>query len=485
MAKYTIHCVGLDIPDDAFEYVSFHSGSSLLDADIILFEPQIDYRFDRSVSSYHGKTCLSDSSSIQNRDSLKHWRHELSDAFMHGATIFIFLEKPEEVYASTGSEEYSGTGKGRQTIRHVAEIESYSVLPVEFKTIIPSRGRQIKLTQQGSNMLGAYWKALGSICHYEVYYNQPKGVPLMETKKGERTVASWIKGEKGNILLLPVLDFSREEFDHYDEKKREHSWTDEACQYGKALLGSVVELHRTLKTGGERSPAPSWVTSKSYKLQIEKTIDKEIAGINKKITEFREKRLDLEKQIEQETITKGLLYEKGTALEAAIIEALLVVGFKAEGYQDEESEFDIIFESDEGRFLGEAEGKDTSAINIEKIRQLESNIQEDYAKDHVTEYAKGVLFGNPHRLTEPGKRTTLFTAKAISSAKRSGYALVHTADLFPIVQYLKNSKDESFAREVRQCFADTSGEIVKFPAIPVKAKQKSTKPKSSPNINKG
>jgi len=221
----------------------------------------------------------------------------------------------------------------------------------------------------------------------------------------------------------------------------------------------------------------TWATSENYQLQIEKTIEKEIAQINHKITELREKRTDLEKQIEQETLTKGLLYEKGKTLEAAVIEALQTLGFEAGGYRDEESEFDIIFESDEGRFLGEAEGKDSSAINIEKLQQLERNIQEDFAKEHGTDYAKGVLFGNPHRLTEPRKRTTLFTAKALSAARRSGFALVHTADLFPIVQYLKNTKNASFARKVRQCFAATSGEIINFPSIPVKAKKKSTKPK--------
>lgn len=481
MAKYTILCVGLDIPGEEFEYISFHSGASLLDADIVLFEPHLDYETDYPNSSYQGKPNLTDHSSVQNRDSLSRWHKELAEAFKHGVTIFVFLSKPEEVYAATGSQEFSGTGRSMKTIRHVGPIDSYSALPLAFDAITASKGKYIKLTQQGSLLLGAYWKALRSISRYEVYYDQAKSIPLMTTRNGDKTVATRIKGEKGNMLLLPVLDFSRDDFTYYDEKKKKAFWTTDALKHGKALLGAVVELHKILKTGSERTPSPSWVTSEDYKLQIEKTIEKKIAQVNHEIAELRDQRIALEKQLDQQTLTKGLLYEKGKTLEAAVIEALQMFGFKAGGYRDDESEFDIIFESDEGRFLGEAEGKDSSAINIEKLQQLERNVQEDFAKEHVTEYAKGVLFGNPHRLTEPGKRTILFTAKAISAAQRSGFALAHTPDLFPIVQYLKKSKDATFARKVRRCFATSSGEIVKFPAMPVKAKKKSTKPKNSPD----
>jgi hypothetical protein len=160
------------------------------------------------------------------------------------------------------------------------------------------------------------------------------------------------------------------------------------------------------------------------------------------------------------------LYETGKILESAIIDALQTLGFTASNYTDAESEFDIVFESKEGRFLGEVEGRDNSPITIDKLQQLERNIQEDFGKSHVNDYAKGVLFGNPHRLTRPSERTDLFTDKAISAAKRSKFALVHAADLFPIIQYLKAMSDKEYAKAVRLRFANTKGEIVKFPPIP-------------------
>ena len=61
-----------------------------------------------------------------------------------------------------------------------------------------------------------------------------------------------------------------------------------------------------------------------------------------------------------------------------------ILGYKAENYNDGNLELDHIVTSPEGdRFIGEAEGKDTSAINIDKFRQLAVNIQEDLQRDEV------------------------------------------------------------------------------------------------------
>ena len=154
-----------------------------------------------------------------------------------------------------------------------------------------------------------------------------------------------------------------------------------------------------------------------------------------------------------------------------MIDALITLEFEAESYTDDSSEFDVVFTASEGRFLGEVEGRNNAPININKLQQLERNIQEDFARPDVNAYAKGVLFGNPHRLTEPSERGVLFTDKAIEAAKRTGIALVHTPDMFPIVQYLKKRKNSSLAKRARQAILDARGEQVKFPSLP-ESKQK-------------
>lgn len=107
-------------------------------------------------------------------------------------------------------------------------------------------------------------------------------------------------------------------------------------------------------------------------------------------------------------------------MEDAIFEALRLIGFKANNYKDELSEFDVVFISLEGRFLGEAEGRDNSAINIDKLSQLERNLQEDFQKDDVKNYAHEVLFGNAYRLKPPPERRDFFTEKCLTGARRAG-----------------------------------------------------------------
>lgn len=80
------------------------------------------------------------------------------------------------------------------------------------------------------------------------------------------------------------------------------------------------------------------------------------------------------------------------------------MGFRAEPFKDSNSEFDVVFESDEGRLIGEAEGKDSKAINVDKLRQLAMNIHEDLQREEVTKSAKGVLFGNGFRLSPLNER---------------------------------------------------------------------------------
>ncbi len=161
-----------------------------------------------------------------------------------------------------------------------------------------------------------------------------------------------------------------------------------------------------------------------------------------------------------------MLYEQGKPLEHVVRESLIGLGFSAIPFAEKDSEFDVIFESPEGRCLGEVEGKDSKAINIEKFSQLERNLQEDFAREDVTEYAKGVLFGNAERLKPLAERGEPFTLKCMAAAERVGAALVQTADLFEPIRYLRSRSDPAYAEACRKAIFDTEGKVVEFPPVP-------------------
>lgn len=154
-----------------------------------------------------------------------------------------------------------------------------------------------------------------------------------------------------------------------------------------------------------------------------------------------------------------------------------MIGFSAERYQDSDSEFDSVFKSDEGLFLGEAEGKDTKAIDVTKIRQLTTNIQEYY--DKFDEFPKGILFGNAFRFTNPNERGEFFTTKCLTMAKQFNITLIQTTDLFKITQHLKENDDDLFKKLCRLKILETTNTVVKFPEISTKKTEGKIKTRKS------
>ena len=146
--------------------------------------------------------------------------------------------------------------------------------------------------------------------------------------------------------------------------------------------------------------------------------------------------------------------------------ALASMGISAANEVDGLSEFDAVFEVDGLRVIGEVEGKDKSAISIEKITQLERNIAEDFARDGVNEFAHGILFGNPQRLMRPTDRVKTFTKKCLSSADRNNFALVLTHEMFGPAAYLESDRDNKYAAACREALMATRGELVVFPPVP-------------------
>lgn len=492
MPNKTILSVDCEIPGGLSEFVAFDSNSSLLDGDIILFNADIT-EFRLSCLTYQGKPSLDDDHSFRLRETVDHWRRELREASSAGKTVFIFLQELQEVFIATGEREHSGTGRNRQTTRMVTEFDNYRSLPITM-TPTTSHGKAMKLTREGS-LIADYWREFREHSLYKVLIEGKIGNPLVVTKSGEKTVGSLIRHKDGDgaIVLLPFLAMWNDAFyeetqlpsadddgepaeedeeiadeDGAEERPEvELAWTTEGIAFGKKLLNCLLEIDSALRAQTAVTPAPDWSKSADYAMPREAELRRELIVVEGKLESLEERKGQLKNELLTESLPKRLLYEKGKPLEAATLHALSVLGFSATSYRDSESEFDVVLECAEGRVLGETEGKDNKAINVQKLRQLEMNIHEDFERDEVSDLAKGVLFGNAFRLEPLEQRGEFFTEKCRTAAERSGTALVRTPDLFRIVQYLSTTEDLEFATQCRQAILSTAGTTVAFPEIPV------------------
>jgi hypothetical protein len=308
---------------------------------------------------------------------------------------------------------------------------------------------------------------------------------MLVTQTGNRMIGGIVRTkESGTLVLLPPPDFN-ELIKHRTKQIEEREKASAAptvnntkaqkaaynrkaqVSIGKQVMSVVVEIDKKLRESPDTTPTPEWATGSDYALQDEMSLRTQIAGLEARIVELQNDKDAMQSLANRAANLRGLLFETGKPLEAVVIEALQIMGFSAQPFEDDDSEFDIVFKDPEGtRYIGEAEGKNDKAVNIDKLAQLERNIQEDFEKRESNEYAKPVLFGNAFRLLSPEQRGDYFTPKCLTGARRVGAALVRTPDLFTVVKYLKENENASFRASCRRAIREAAGTIVEFPKLP-------------------
>lgn len=467
-------------PEAPATVVSHHDPVSLDDADIVLFRlPKAPSAYE----TYQGKPCLSDEQSFRYKDALAHWRRELANAIRDGKTVIVELTEPSPVLVATGQVTHSGTGRSRVTTRIVSPTDRYNALPFHFEKLTAGRGSAIKL-DPSAGILANYWKNFGPLSRYEVRFDPPDGwTPLLLTS-GKRCVGAMT----GHVLVLPPVRLVDEEYEGDEEenengdenyKESEATWSEDERIRSFQFIQELLAIESQL-SGENAIPIPGWMSSGDFSTQAIRNVSAEIAALDEVRRRLDDARSALLDRLNEHKELQLLLYGKGRPLERGVRRALNLMGFDAQPYADGQSEFDALFCDGKTRMLGEVEGRDNSPIKIDKITQLERNIAEDFAREDVSSYAKGVLFGNPQRLTPPDSRTQDFTEKCRASAERNKFAVVLTATMFGPAAYLEDASDANYAAACRNAILTTEGDVVRFPDVPSTV---TTRAKQAPSTN--
>ena len=448
--------VNMDIP--GCEYVDYFDDQSLRDYDIAIINPDIPY-MDR-IYFDGGGSCLAIAATEKLSKAMKHWRNEIEGALASGKTIFFVARSPKQDSAATGSEMKRANHRTYST----TSVSSYHILPVSLAER-SSKGSKLKVK-------GALFQGLLSVLGDRAEYRAIFGVKFAEKAGGifardNAAVGGVIrlKGQPGALVILPDFDFDEDDIVEGADGKR--VWSEEASKLGAAVRGQLVAIDKHLRSKTSGSPPPEWISTVTLP-QTTLQLDSEIEDLIRMKSELEEKIIEKNEARAESVALQALLYENGKSLENAIERVITMMGFSVEGYRSEDLEIDHVILSPDGRrYVGEAEGKDNSAIDIKKFRQLESNINEDFERDEIEEPARGILFGNGFRLTPPRDREEQFTRKSLTNAKRLGSILVRTSDLYPIAVYLTDHPDdEEFKAACREALSASVGEIVQFPTLP-------------------
>ena len=463
MTTKRILAVGISTPSDDIKHEDISSKISLLDWDIIIFRPEIT-SFMYYTKDYMGRPSLEGREAFSLKESCEHWRREIKSACDNGKTVIIYLTSLQEVYIDSGRREYSGTGRNQRTTIIVDPYNNYNSIPVKILPVL-AHGTEIKLSARGSEVLASYWAEFGSVSNYSVRLTGADVPACLVTRTGDIPVGAIYRGKggQGALVLLPDINFRPAEF--ITRRNDQEYWTSSAKKFASRFVASIVALDKALRSNTERTAQPLWAAAPEYDLFPEIQLRLDLLDAERQVELAQKRKEEIADAINDVGTLRSLLFEKGKPLEDAIIDALRLFGFDAKRFKESDSEFDVVFESSEGRLIGEAEGKDSKPINIEKLRQLSMNIHEDLAREGTSAPAKPVLFGNGYRLQSPAERPEIFTEKCISAAKSTCTALISTSDIFSPAQYLLRCPDNDYALQYRTAILNGIGRVA-FPPPP-------------------
>ena len=462
MAKQIL-TIGYTIPTFDENYVDFYDGVSLMDADILLISPDSlkpRWEYGGWVKFSAGGGCYDVPTSSKYEEKVSHLKKEVTDFLRSGKSVFILLSKEKR---HTLSSKVSHPGK-EQILYSTYTKSNYDFLPIPIGNLVSASGKNIIFS--GNPLFRDFNNRFKKNLEYQLYIEKANEIQILFTgneaqilftgKDKTKVLGAIFEFEEGgNLIVLPFINYDEEEYSE-----------EEATQFGKTLFKTLVDIDKVLCKGGDKTPPPDWTNEEGFQLAQEQILQKEVEKKTKEIDKLNSQKDKLLAEIDEEIKLRNLLFEKGKVLENAINIALEILGYKAENYNDGHLELDHVITSPEGdRFIGESEGKDTSAVNIEKFRQLVDNIKEDSQRDGVEDPAIGILFGNGFRFTNPSERAEQFTTRCID-AKSSNCVLVRTVDLFHVAKYASESKDKRFAKSCREAIKNSVGKIVDFPVVP-------------------
>lgn len=461
-----IYTIGYTIPTFDKNSIDFYDNLSLMDADILLVSPDsLEPNGDWVSFTVGDGGCYNVETSKTYKGKILCLKKEINDHLNAGKNVFIILTKEEKYpLAYNVFTDKKGNNYSTET------FSNYEFLPIDIGAITSVSGKKIEFS--GNSLFSEFYEKFKKYLEYQAYIENPKDAQIIFTGKDKTKILGAIyKVKSGHLIVLPSIKYDEEKFIEYKVKGKEEKayWTKEAIQFGKSLVKTFINIDNALCKGGDKTSPPDWTDNIDFQLAQEQALKKDIKKRTKEIEKFICDKNELLKKIDEEIKLRDLLFEKGKILENAITIGLEILGYKAENYNDGNLELDHIIISPEGdRFIGEAEGKDTSAINIDKFRQLVVNIQEDLQIEEVGKPATGILFGNGFRLTEPSNRPEQFTTKCINTAKALNCILMRTVDLFRVAKYIKESKNGTFAKSCRDTIKNSIGKIVDFPTLPIK-----------------
>jgi hypothetical protein len=274
-----------------------------------------------------------------------------------------------------------------------------------------SEGTEISFIEQShpfSKYFHAFKEKIKFECVLEIAEGLKEYIKIIAKNKVQEIISCEIQINGGKIIFIPPLTLSAPDKE----------------------TGVLLDCLRGILEIGFESPPPSWIDK--YTLPNETINAEKIMEIEKEINKLCVEKRKMEEEQINISKFKGLLYEKGKrALEPLVREAFRLIGFKVLEPKEYDEDYDLYIKEDQITIIGEIEGTDNSAIDVNKYRQLLDYVEHESLKGIN---CKGILIGNAFINKDPAERENQFSSHAIKGCERQKFCMITTHQIFEIVK---------------------------------------------------
>ena len=371
-----ICCIGRVFVGNEVILLSLDSPQTLLDFDVVIID--LDGLDIRQISS-----------SPQGLFALDRRRREILDFLALGRTIVVFLD----------------------------EFPLEALLPVQGVNTISSSGQRIDFVKNGPDHLKAFWATVQKCMTYLVYLDNTVGSPFLFVSQTNRPVASWIKHDRGHLLLIPWLTWNRNQYSDTENYSRLCS------QFLRALTTLIAKLTPP-KT---EFSLPSW--SSHYGWQRESELCESLVSLQQQAVELERMLGTKSQELGAEDKLKILFTTNGDILADTVIEVFRQLGANAE--PGEPGRDDIIIEFEGKHAVVEVKGRNGSAAEKD-VAQLQKWVSISLADREID--AKGILLVNAFCDTPIADRVEpAFPDQMLKLAKKYEHCLLTTTQLLGLL----------------------------------------------------
>lgn len=311
---------------------SYGSARTLLQHDIVIWDPeQVLYGY-RTGSDYNNAPCLTDDSSVAFVYDFSRRSRELLEFLGLGRVLVLFVPEPFHWSYATGETRNDGTPAKPRLIRLVNEVEVRDILPVDVD-LVRAQGEEFKLVS--GPPFASFWKEVAEQFYFSGYFGEDLGQTLLTMAGTDRPVAALVEAHGGTVLLLPqlgvvevddsVLDFGEDDPD-YDEKYG--AAQDELdAHFHEKFVDALLVLHEELVQAGDEV-LPPW--SENYLLPGEADAVNSTVAAQDGLARAKEAVETAQLSLLRLQRRKLLISGTGKALETQVHEALVELGCTVE-----------------------------------------------------------------------------------------------------------------------------------------------------------